>query len=263
MKWFRHPSDAHRSKGMMKLRQKYGAEGLGLYWYCVECIAAPIDKHNISFELEHDVEVLAAELKIDTLKCEEMMRFMCKPDVNLFVTDAQGGRVFCFYLAQMIENSIVKNPALKLVQAELKKLSGGQQVTIDDILALPGIVGNPGQSGNLPDLSGKPGPEVEGEGDTDTEATTTTVVNLYDGQALQEDWRPAPATIDSLKHDYCVPPLFVEEEYLTRFIDYWVKARVAKVSWQGLFIEQCQKQWQKERTTFLDGALKDWTYTQG
>jgi hypothetical protein len=68
MKWFRH--DAHCSKDakLDKLLMKYGAEGYGLYWYCVEIIAGEVSADNTTFELEHDAEILSYRLKLDKEK---------------------------------------------------------------------------------------------------------------------------------------------------------------------------------------------------
>jgi len=135
MKWFKHDSDANRDAKLEKVLMKYGAEGYGLYWLCLELIAAPIDKANISFELEHDAEILAFRLKIDTLKVDEMMRFFIL--LGLFETSSATNRITCLKLANRLENSIVKNQQLQEIQELIKKESR----TIPD---------NPGQSRKTP-----------------------------------------------------------------------------------------------------------------
>lgn len=97
---------------------KYGAEGYALYWLCLELIAAPIDKQNINFELEHDAEILAHRLRMDSVRVEEIMRYMC--DIRLFELEPTTQRVTCLKLANRIENSIVKNPELKAIQDHIK-----------------------------------------------------------------------------------------------------------------------------------------------
>ena len=47
---------------LKKLRLRYGLEGYGLYWYLLECIARTVEPHNLTYELEEDSELLAAEL---------------------------------------------------------------------------------------------------------------------------------------------------------------------------------------------------------
>ena len=76
MKWFKHDSNAHSDAKLLKLRLKYGMEGCGLYWHCLELIAASVEAHNISFELEHDAEIIAANTGINTESVEEMLGYM-------------------------------------------------------------------------------------------------------------------------------------------------------------------------------------------
>lgn len=131
MKWFKHDSDANRDAKLEKVLMRYGAEGYGLYWLCLELIAAPIDKSNLSFELEHDSEILAYRLKMDSLKVEEIMRYFVSLD--LFETSESTQRITCLKLASRIENSIVKNPQLKEIQSVITE-------------SLDQISENPGQS---------------------------------------------------------------------------------------------------------------------
>ncbi len=134
MKWFKHDSDANRDPKLEKVLMKYGAEGYALYWLCIELIAAPIDKNNLNFELEHDAEILAHRLKMDSAIVEEIMHYMA--NLGLFEMDATTRRVTCLKLANRLEHSIVKNPELKKIQ-ELIKANPELSETIPD---------NPGQS---------------------------------------------------------------------------------------------------------------------
>jgi hypothetical protein len=133
LKWFKHESTASTGPKLQKVLMKYGAQGYGLYWYCLELIAAPIDKNNITFELEHDCEILAYNLKIDSMLVEEIMTYMIS--LKLFELEESTNKITCLRLAKMLENSIVKNPQLKLVQ---------EQLLSDNIQE------NPGQSGKSP-----------------------------------------------------------------------------------------------------------------
>lgn len=61
---------------LKKLRIKYKMEGYGLYWYCLELIAGSVEKSNLTFELEHDAEILANDTDIHVDRINEMMQFM-------------------------------------------------------------------------------------------------------------------------------------------------------------------------------------------
>ena len=139
MKWFKHDSDANRDPKLEKVLMRYGAEGYALYWLCIELIAAPIDKNNLNFDLEHDAEILAHRLKMDSVVVEKIMRFMV--NLGLFEIDATTQRITCLKLANRIENSIIKNPELKQIQ----------QLISD----------HPGQSRTIPDNLGKVRPDTD------------------------------------------------------------------------------------------------------
>lgn len=139
MRWFKHDANANRDAKLEKVLMRYGAEGYALYWLCLELIAEPIDKHNITFELEHDAEILAYRLRMDSVKVEEIMRFMVSLD--LFEVDATSQKITCLKLASRLENSIVKNPKLKEIQGLITERPHKQAEEIPD---------NPGQSGKNP-----------------------------------------------------------------------------------------------------------------
>lgn len=136
MKWFKHDSDAYRDPKIKKVIMRYGVQGYGLYWYCLELIAETIDRHNVSFELEHDCEILAHDLKMDTLKVEEIMRYFI--ELGLFEYQASRDKITCLQLAKRIENSVVKSPEIKKIQEQLAQSEGRKA---DAIPELPGSSG--------------------------------------------------------------------------------------------------------------------------
>lgn len=94
MKWFKHDATAGMDAKLKKLRLRYGLEGYGLYWYLLECIARTVEPHNLTYELEEDSELLAAELSMNRDQVEEMMLFMV--DLSLF--EQADGIVSCLKL---------------------------------------------------------------------------------------------------------------------------------------------------------------------
>ena len=100
MRWFKHDSNAILDSKLKKVRLKYGMEGYGLYWYCLECIARNVEKHNLTFELEEDSELIAADTNIHYERVQEMMRFMV--DIGLF-QDSEG-RIFCLKMAERTDD---------------------------------------------------------------------------------------------------------------------------------------------------------------
>lgn len=99
MKWFMHDSNASMNAKLKKLILKYGAEGYGVYWFCIEAIAQQVEAHNLTFELEHDAELIAHSLGSSDKKVADIMRFMV--DLNLF--EASGGVITCLKLAKRVD----------------------------------------------------------------------------------------------------------------------------------------------------------------
>jgi len=64
MKWFKHDSDASSDAKIKKLVIRHGAIGYAVYFHCLELIAGNVSNDNITFELEHDSEIIADNLRI-------------------------------------------------------------------------------------------------------------------------------------------------------------------------------------------------------
>lgn len=109
MKWFKHHTDSHDNNKLTKVRMKYGAEGYAIYWYCLELIAGDLgESKEINFELKHDSEVIGFNLKIDSRRVEDIMRYMV--ELNLF--EEIEGRVTCFKLAKYLEKKTTRNQTI-------------------------------------------------------------------------------------------------------------------------------------------------------
>ena len=113
MKWFKHDSDAGNDAKLRKLRLKYGAQGYGIYWYCLELIARNVEKHNLTFELEHDAELIGDDFKLSGEFVQEMMVYM----VNLGLFENSNGVITCLKMysrtdeyTQQLIRSIKKSP---------------------------------------------------------------------------------------------------------------------------------------------------------
>lgn len=86
---------------MRRLIHKWGIEGYGLYWYCLELIAKDVGTTNLTFELEHDAEILAHDMRMSREKVEDMMRYM----VDLTLFESSEGRITCLKLFNRIDLS--------------------------------------------------------------------------------------------------------------------------------------------------------------
>jgi len=118
MKWFKHDSDSHMDAKIQKVLMKYGADGYALYWFCLELIASKIDKDNITFELEHDAEIIGFQLKVDQTRVQEIMDYM----VNLNLFQSSGGMITCKKMAKRLDDTTSRNPAIKQIINKIMKM---------------------------------------------------------------------------------------------------------------------------------------------
>ena len=116
MKWFKHDSDASADAKLRRVRIKYGMAGYGLYWYCLELIAMGVEVHKLTFELEHDAEIIAHDTGINYALVQEMMVFMC--DLGLF--ENTDGRITCLKMATRLDQSMTSNPAMRKIISSIK-----------------------------------------------------------------------------------------------------------------------------------------------
>lgn len=119
MKWFKHDSNAHTDAKLQKVLMRYGADGYATYWYCLELIAGKVDAKNITFELEHDAEIIGHVLKVDQLRVQEIMTYMTK--LGLF--DNTEGVITCLKMATRLDDTTSRHPLIKQI---LNKINGAK-----------------------------------------------------------------------------------------------------------------------------------------
>jgi len=113
-------TDAHDGNDLTKVRVKYGADGYAVYWYCLELIAGDLGHTDqITFELKHDAEVIGHNLKIDTLRVEEIMRYM----VSLGLFENSSGTVTCLKLAKYLDKKTTRNERIHAIIDAASSLS--------------------------------------------------------------------------------------------------------------------------------------------
>jgi hypothetical protein len=124
MQWFKHDTGATQDAKIRKLILRYGVTGYGIYFHCLELIAGSISESNITFELEHDSEIIADDLKItgDANKSgvqivEEVMKYI----VSLGLFEESNGHIFCFKLLKRLDVSMTSNAKFRKLITYAKK----------------------------------------------------------------------------------------------------------------------------------------------
>lgn len=124
LKWFKHDADASTDAKISKLLIRYGAIGYAVYFHCLELIAGNVSNENITFELEHDSEIIADNLRIrgtsDKSGMEIVEEIMCYI-ITLGLFENHDGRITCFKMIKRLDSSMTSNPKFRKLILEAKE----------------------------------------------------------------------------------------------------------------------------------------------
>lgn len=129
MQWFKHDTDANQDAKLKRLRMRYGMEGYGLYWYCLEQIASKVSKHNLTFELEHDAEILAHDTGLHVDHVTEMMSYMV--EIGLFELN-DSLIIVCIKLLKRLDQSMTGDSEFRKKIKELQNGHGAVMISHDN-----------------------------------------------------------------------------------------------------------------------------------
>lgn len=121
MQWFKHDTNASNDAKLKKVMIRYGLEGYGLYWYCLELIAGDISHNNLSFQLEHDAELIGHAVGMHQDKVQEIMSYMA--DIGLF--ESSQGAVTCLKMLKRLDSSMTSNKKMRALISEAKRSHDG------------------------------------------------------------------------------------------------------------------------------------------
>jgi hypothetical protein len=114
--WFKHDSDASQDAKMKKLILRYGAEGYAVYFHCIELIVGDINESKLTFELEHDSEIIADNLKIQgdhSLSGIDKVNAIMRYIVELDLFKINNGHIYCYKLLKRLDQSMTSNKKLR------------------------------------------------------------------------------------------------------------------------------------------------------
>lgn len=124
MNWFQHDTDSTQDAKIKKLIIRHGAIGYAVYFHCLELIASDISESNLTFELEHDSEIIADNLHIQGTSEKsgrEVVEMVMTDIVNLGLFSEDSGRIFCFKLLKRINLSMTSNPVFRSAISKKKE----------------------------------------------------------------------------------------------------------------------------------------------
>ena len=137
MQWFKHDADASSDAKIKKLVMRYGADGYAIYFHCIELIVGNLSEQNITFELEHDAEIIADNLKIqgtsDTSpvdRVNQIMRFI----VGLGLFEESSGHITCYKILKRLDSSMTSNAKMRNIITSAKKNHDTIMINHDSVM---------------------------------------------------------------------------------------------------------------------------------
>lgn len=130
MQWIKHDTNANQDAKLKRVRMKYGLEGYGLYWYLIELIAADVDQNNLTFELEHDAEIISFDTGIHVERINEMMSYM----VNVGLFECANNAITCLKLLKRLDQSMTSNKKMRELITKAKASHDGVMMKSDSVM---------------------------------------------------------------------------------------------------------------------------------
>ena len=124
MQWFKHDSNASSDAKIKKLLIRHGAIGYAVYFHCIELITNDLSSSNITFELEHDSEIIADNLKIQgdsNRSGREVVEEIMRTIVELGLFNESRGKIYCYKLAKRIDSSMIGSTEMRKMMDNFKK----------------------------------------------------------------------------------------------------------------------------------------------
>ena len=171
MNWFQHDAGATQDAKIKKLLIRHGAVGYAVYFHCLELIIGNVCEHNITFELEHDSEIIADNLKIGGTgekSGREIVEDIMRTIVDLGLFTNENGHIFCYKLLKRINMSMTSNKGLREAITQAKEENHDVIMTHHDSVMIPTYLPTnqptlPTNKEDAPDKPAKPQKHKHGE----------------------------------------------------------------------------------------------------
>ena len=124
--YFSHDSNARNDQRIIKLRRKYGAEGVGIYWMIIEILR---EQEEYRLGLDDDtIENIAYDLRVDQEKLEDIILHF-----NLFERDI-GVEEFGYFYSSSLKRRIERADEIRQKRSYAGQMSGKARQVINTSL---------------------------------------------------------------------------------------------------------------------------------
>ena len=123
MQWFKHDATAAADARIKKIIYRWGPDGYAIYFHCLELIAGTTSRKKITFELEHDAEIIADNLKVkadENYTAIDKVNRIMRDLIQLQLLQESAGRVYCLKMALRLDDSTAKSAEAKRITEMIK-----------------------------------------------------------------------------------------------------------------------------------------------
>lgn len=137
MNWFKHDTNASTDAKIKKLLLRYGTDGYAIYFHCLELIADTVNENNINFELEHDAEIIADNLKVKGTSDKspiDIVNEVMKYIIELGLFQASNNKIFCLKMVKRLDTSMTSNPRFRKLITDAKQHHDTVMINHDTVM---------------------------------------------------------------------------------------------------------------------------------
>mgnify|MGYP003149084180 CR=1 FL=1 len=114
--YFSHDSNARNDQRIIKLRRKYGAEGVGIYWMIIEILR---EQEDYTLGLDDDtIENIAYDLRVEQEKLEDIILHF-----DLFKRD-KGEEDYCYIYSRSLKRRMERADLIRQKRSYAGQMSG-------------------------------------------------------------------------------------------------------------------------------------------
>jgi hypothetical protein len=137
MQWFKHDANSATDAKLRKLIIRHGTDGYAIYFHCLELVSGDISETNLTFELEHDAEIIADNLKIKgtpELSAIDKVNTIMKYIIELGLFQETKGRVFCLKMLKRLDLSMTSNTRMRKMITKAKEHHDPVMINHDSVM---------------------------------------------------------------------------------------------------------------------------------
>jgi len=132
MLWFKHDSNLYSDAKIRKLILRYGPVGYAVYVHCLELVASSITDNRLDFQIQHDPEIIADNLKLRGENPEQHVKEILDYCASLELFEKVDDKFYCRKMLKRLDSSMTSSVRMRKLINEAKAISHDSIMTHHD-----------------------------------------------------------------------------------------------------------------------------------